>query len=150
MRDKRRIDADALILDRERRPVCVSRAADRDGPRRPEFDGIGDEVRQDLIEPRSIPDPDDGRVRVDRHRGVGAGEVHLEALDHLARERAELDLGPLERQLAALEARDVEQIGDERAQAVGLPMARAVSRAMPWGSMGLPSEAARSIIGARG
>jgi hypothetical protein len=122
-------DADAGVdhVDREQRPALPLGGEQLEAHRDPavlgELDGVAGEVHEDLVQPRGIG--------VDR-LGDRAAQAHLHAELLLERPRAEQrhDVGQdaqrrarhaVDRELARLDAREVEDVVDDREQMVTVP-----------------------------
>src|SRR5262249_51304830 len=110
-----RPDPRSGVLDGQMGPVAVTDQPDVDlAPRRGELDGIGEEVADDLLEPSRVAGHRPGRgveVRRELHVAGVRGWTHRvhDALDG----GRQIDGLQIDRQLAADDARHVEQVRDD-------------------------------------
>ena len=87
-------------------------------PPRRELDGVAHQIVEHLLEVVAIGDHRARRTSRDVSTAmVWFSRRHLQALADLARERGQVHRRQLELELARLDARDVQQLVDEAAQA---------------------------------
>ena len=110
-------DAEPLIADDEPRVSPLRPDADVDRLAVPVLDRVRDQVRHDLLEPLAIPAADGALPRVDGQPAAEARRLVDEPRADLARDLGQIDRVDLELELAGRQARDVEQVVDEAAQA---------------------------------
>ncbi len=109
---------------------CRADHGDVDGLPISVFDGVRNEVADDLIEPEAIPSAEHGACRIASNGGRLLRLVVDEAADDFAGERDELELFAFEPKSAGRDARDVEQLVDQSLEpaSVALDFAEAIAQ----------------------
>src|SRR5688572_24967815 len=111
------LDADAVVRDRDPdRPVAVL-GLDLDRLALAVLDGVGEEVREDLLDAEPVPAAGDRLAGVADELGTDLARLGAEALDHVPHDRGEIERLDLERDPAGGDARHVEETLDEASQA---------------------------------
>jgi hypothetical protein len=88
-----RADADAVIRDLQAGRVAVRAGGDLHRGAGAEFDGVRQQVGEDLIEARGIPAPLHGRAGLNRQRATRAGSLGSDPFHHLPHQRRQVHLG---------------------------------------------------------
>src|SRR5262249_45034603 len=111
-----------------------------------ELDRVRDEVRDDLLEPRTVPDAREGAPGGRRQRGAAPRERRRRAGEDLAHDLAHVHVRKLEAKVVGARLRRVEELVDETleaalgapdgAQELALPRLEPRAGLAPWRSAG--------------
>ena len=115
-----RLEPDAVVAHHDRERALVGGQAHLDGPALAVVDGVGEQVAQDALDAARVDLGEDLVAEVEQQRGAGGLDEVPHGLGRPPHDRADVDL--LEAQLGhpGVEAADLQQVGEQRLEAVEL------------------------------